>query len=80
MTRNVVLELPDDYPVQVALSTNGQNIASGAKKGFAPIVIAGTIIRVQIDCDPANEPSAAAVQVAKVARQVKAVKVVKVAP
>ena len=63
MTRNIVLELPDDYLIQVALSTNGQNIASGAKKGFAPIVIAGTIIRVQIDCDPANEPSAAAVQV-----------------
>lgn len=63
MPRNVVLELPDDYPVQVALSQNGQNIASGAKKGFAPILIAGTIIRVQVDCDPANEPSAAAVQV-----------------
>lgn len=63
MSRNVVLELPDDYLVQVALSGNGQNIASGTKKGAAPIEIAGTIISFKIDCDPANEPSAAAVQV-----------------
>jgi hypothetical protein len=63
MTRNVVLELPDDYLIQVALSGNGQNIASGTKKGVAPIEIAGTIIGFKIDCDPANEPSAAAVQV-----------------
>lgn len=63
MTRNVVLELPDDYLIQVALSGNGQSIASGAKKGVCPIVVAGTITAFQIDCDPANEPSAAAVQV-----------------
>ena len=63
MTRNVVLELPDDYLIQVALSGNGSAIASGAKKGVCPIVVAGTITAFQIDCDPANEPSAAAVQV-----------------
>jgi hypothetical protein len=63
MTRNVVLELPDDYLIQVALSGNGSAIASGAKKGVCPIVVAGTIIGFKIDCDPANEPSAAAVQV-----------------
>ncbi len=63
MTRNVVLELPDDYLIQVALSGNGQNIAAGTKKGVAPIEIPGTIIGFKIDCDPANEPSAAAVQV-----------------
>lgn len=63
MARNVVLELPDDYLIQVALSGNGSAIAAGTKKGVCPIVVAGTITAFQVDCDPANEPSAAAVQV-----------------
>ena len=49
--------------IQVALSGNGQAIAAGAKKGVAPIVVGGTVVSVQIDCDPANEPSALSVQV-----------------
>lgn len=63
MTRNVVLELPDDYLIQVALSGNGSAIASGTKKGVCPIVVAGTITAFQIDCDPANEPSSVSVEV-----------------
>lgn len=49
--------------VQVALSGNGQAITSGTKKGVAPVPVAGTITAFRIDCDPANEPSASAVQV-----------------
>ena len=63
MTRNVVLELPDDYLIQVALSGNGSAIAAGTKKGVCPIVVAGTITAFQIDCDPANEPSSVSVEV-----------------
>ena len=48
--------------IQVALSANGQNISAGTKKGVIPILIAGTITAFRIDCDPANEPSAIAVQ------------------
>jgi hypothetical protein len=61
MTRNVVLELPDDYLIQVALSGNTSAIAAGTKKGVCPVVVAGTITAFQVDCDPANEPSGAAV-------------------
>jgi hypothetical protein len=48
--------------IQVALSANGQNISSGTKKGVIPILVAGTITAFRIDCDPANEPSAIAVE------------------
>lgn len=63
MTRNVVLELPDDEIIPVALSQNGQAISAGTKKGVCPILFAGTIIAFQIDCDPASEPSSVSVEV-----------------
>jgi hypothetical protein len=50
------------YTIQVALSGNGQNIASGTKKGLFRVPFAGTITGFAIICDPANEPSASAVQ------------------
>jgi len=50
------------YHVQVALSANGQNIASGTKKGMFRVPIAGTITSFVCVCDPANEPSADAVE------------------
>lgn len=51
------------YYISVALSANGAAIASGTKKGVARVTVAGNITGFVIDCDPANEPSAAAVQV-----------------
>lgn len=51
------------YYIQVALSANGAAIAAGTKKGVARVPKAGNITAFVIDCDPANEPSAAAVQV-----------------
>lgn len=51
------------YPIQVALSQNGQNISAGIRKGFCRVPIAGTITGFAVICDPANEPSAGAVQV-----------------
>lgn len=51
------------YFIQVALSGNGQAISSGTKKGMCRVPIAGTITGFLVVCDPANEPSAAAVQV-----------------
>lgn len=53
----------EPYHIQVALSANGAAIAAGAKKGVARVPKAGNITAFVIDCDPANEPSAAAVQV-----------------
>jgi hypothetical protein len=50
------------YTIQVALSGNGQSISSGTKKGLCRVPFAGTITGFLIVCDPANEPSAAAVQ------------------
>jgi hypothetical protein len=55
--------LPEKVYLQVALSGNGQAIASGAKKGVVPVPVAGTITAFRVDCDPANEPSVAAVEV-----------------
>ena len=49
--------------IQVALSANGQNITAGTKKGLVRVPIAGTITGFVVVCDPANEPSAIAVQV-----------------
>lgn len=46
------------YHIQIALSGNGQNIASGTKKGMCRVPIAGTITGFVCVCDPANEPSA----------------------
>lgn len=51
------------YQIQVALSGNGQNISAGTKKGLCRVPIAGTISGFAVVCDPANEPSAGAVQV-----------------
>jgi hypothetical protein len=51
------------YPVQIALSGNGANISSGTKKGLLRVPFAGTITGFAVICDPANKPSAAAVQV-----------------
>ena len=63
MTRDQILPLPEKIYLQVALSGNGQAIASGAKKGVVPVPVAGTITAFRVDCDPANEPSVAAVEV-----------------
>ena len=51
------------YYIQVALSANGAAIAAGTKKGVTRVPKAGNITAFVVDCDPANEPSAAAVQV-----------------
>ena len=53
----------EPYHIQVALSANGANIAAGTKKGVCRVPKAGNITAFVIDCDPANEPSSAAVQV-----------------
>jgi len=50
------------YHIQIALSPNGQNIASGAKKGMCRVPVAGVITGFVCVCDPANEPSATSVQ------------------
>jgi len=50
------------YHVQVALSPNGQAIASGTKKGMFRVPIAGTITGFVCVCDPANEPSVVSVE------------------
>jgi hypothetical protein len=51
------------YPIQIALSGNGANISSGTKKGLCRVPFAGTITGFSVICDPANEPSAAAVEI-----------------
>lgn len=60
---DIIFPKPRPYLLQVALSGNGQAIAAGTIKGVGPIVVAGIVVSVQIDCDPANEPSASSVQV-----------------
>lgn len=57
------MSIKSTYVIQVALSGNGQAISSGTKKGVCRVPFAGTITGFLIVCDPANEPSAAAVQV-----------------
>lgn len=51
------------YWVEVVLTAKGANIASGAKVAMMTHMQAGTITGFKIVCDPAAEPSAAAVQV-----------------
>jgi hypothetical protein len=63
VTRDQILPIPEKIYLQVALSGNGSAIASGTKKGVVPVPVAGTITAFRVDCDPANEPSAAAVEV-----------------
>ena len=50
------------YQIQIALSGYDTAVSSGTKKGQCRIPIAGTITGFAITCDPANEPSAAAIQ------------------
>ena len=63
MSRDQILPIPEKIYLQVALSGNGQNIASGTTKGVVPVPVAGTITAFRVDCDPANEPSAASIEV-----------------
>jgi len=63
MSRDQILPIPEKIYLQVALSGNGQAIASGTKKGVVPVPVAGTITAFRVDCDPANEPSASSVEV-----------------
>ena len=63
MTGDQILPIPEKIYLQVALSGNGQAIASGTKKGVVPVPVAGTITSFRVDCDPANEPSAASIEV-----------------
>lgn len=51
------------YWVEVVLTAAGAAIASGTKVAMMTHMQAGTITGFKIVCDPANEPSAAAVQV-----------------
>ena len=57
------MPIAEPYYLQAALSVNGAAISAGTFKGFARVPKAGNITDVTIDCDPNNEPSAAAVQV-----------------
>jgi hypothetical protein len=50
------------YVIQIALSGYDQAVSSGTKKGQCRVPFAGTITGFAITCDPANEPSAAAIQ------------------
>jgi hypothetical protein len=50
------------YVIQIALSGYDQAVSSGTKKGQCRVPYAGTITGFLITCDPANEPSAAAIQ------------------
>ncbi len=50
------------YQIQIALSGYDTAVSTGAKKGQCRIPIAGTITGFLTTCDPANEPSAAAIQ------------------
>lgn len=57
-----LINRPVEY-IPVALSPNASAIEAGTGKGFIPIDFAGTIVSFRIQCDPANNPSAIAVQV-----------------
>ena len=50
------------YVIQIALSGYDTAVSSGTKKGQCRVPFAGTITGFAITCDPANEPSAAAIQ------------------
>lgn len=50
------------YQIQIALSGYDTAVSTGTKKGQCRVPIAGTITGFLITCDPANEPSAAAIQ------------------
>ncbi len=50
------------YVIQIALSGYDTAVSTGTKKGQCRVPFAGTITGFLITCDPANEPSAAAIQ------------------
>ena len=50
------------YVIQIALSGYDAAVSSGTKKGQCRVPFPGTITGFAITCDPANEPSAAAIQ------------------
>jgi hypothetical protein len=50
------------YQIQIALSGYDTAVSTGTKKGQCRVPIAGTITGFAITCDPANEPSAAAIE------------------
>lgn len=50
------------YTIQMALSGYDTSVSSGTKKGQCRVPLAGTITGFLITCDPANEPSAVAIQ------------------
>ena len=50
------------YVIQIALSGYDAAVSAGTKKGQCEVPFAGTITGFRITCDPANEPSAAAIQ------------------
>lgn len=50
------------YVIQIALSGYDTAVSSGTKKGQCRVPYPGTITGFAITCDPANEPSAAAIQ------------------
>lgn len=51
------------YYIQAALTQAGENISTGTKVALVRIPVASTLNTLTAFCDPANEPSAAAVQV-----------------
>jgi hypothetical protein len=50
------------YVIQIALSGYDAAVSAGTKKGQCRVPFSGTITGFLITCDPANEPSAAAIQ------------------
>jgi hypothetical protein len=50
------------YQIQIALSGYDMAVSAGTKKGQCRVPITGTITGFAITCDPANKPSAAAIQ------------------
>lgn len=50
------------YVIQIALSGYDTAVSAGMKKGQCRVPLAGTITGFAITCDPANKPSAAAIQ------------------
>jgi hypothetical protein len=50
------------YQIQIALSGYDTAVSTGTKKGQCRVPIGGTITGFAITCDPANEPSAAAIE------------------
>lgn len=56
------MSVKSTYVIQVALSGYDTAVSAGTKKGQCRVPFAGTITGFLIVCDPANEPSAAAIQ------------------